>query len=67
MKESNNEEAPEAASRSRKRACPWNEEAFPSSVQDYVLDLERKLEEAQEETANMANHMVILCLPDPTW
>ena len=34
MKESNNEEATEAASRSRKRACPWNEEAFPPSVQD---------------------------------
>ena len=38
MKESNNEEATEAASRSRKRACPTKEEAFPSSVQDHVLD-----------------------------
>ena len=51
------EEMKEAASRSRKRACPWNEEAFPSSVQDHVLDLERKLEEAQEEAANMAKQL----------
>ena len=57
MKESNNEEATETASRSRKRACPTKEEAFPSSVQDHVLDLERKLEEAQEETANMAKQL----------
>ena len=47
----------EAASRSKKRACPTREEAFPSSVQDHVLDLEHKLEEAQQETANMAKQL----------